>query len=393
MSWSGPNSNSNPFSRSGGPQQFWSWVHSLDPNAIGTGAGVDHSDHPAGPWGRGTPPGFPFHGAEVAFGGPGGWGSWGPHEGWGESRRGGHGRRGGRGRHGPQGRHESDEPADETMREAEEAEVSDKEKDDSPETLREGPEDSGPEHDPHGPSRRGRGRFGHRGDPWRHSRHHHHHHHHAGPHHGPHGSHGPGTRGPPPPFSPPPFGTAPPPTPPYSHAPFDVTNIMNQFAGHPLAQQLRDWATRFGGGLNNPNPSSNNNNNTREGCDSAGAGDDSCFMPPVDTFVTERSYVLHFALPGAKKEDIGVDWDTDKGELRVAGVVYRPGDEEFLATMASSERRVGVFSRSVALPSAGSDREEIDAVAIAAKIEDGVLIVTVPKLEKEWTEIHKVDIE
>ncbi|KAK1726281.1 HSP20-like chaperone, partial [Colletotrichum acutatum] len=109
---------------------------------------------------------------------------------------------------------------------------------------------------------------------------------------------------------------------------------------------------------------------------------DSAFTPPVDIFSTDRAYVLHFALPGAKKEDVGVNWDADKGELRVAGVVYRPGDEEFLATLASGERRIGMFSRSVPLP----PREEIDALAITAKMEDGILVVTVPKIEKEWTE-------
>ncbi|KAF5527006.1 Heat shock protein 16 [Colletotrichum aenigma] len=383
MSWAGPNGNNNPFPRPGGPQQFWSWVNS-DPNAR-AGAGVDH----AGPWGG---PGFPFHGAEFSFGGPGGWGAYG---GWGDRRGGpGHRRGGGRcgsrgrhGRHGPRHGDEGDETHEDIMRDIDDAEISDKEKDDSPETMRDSPDEGGPEHEhghQHGPGRRGgRGRFGGRGgggDHWRHSRHHH------GPH-GPRGAH-------PPPPPPAPFGAGPPPPPPYGHPPpppppgFDFTGFLNQFAGHPFAQQIRDWASRFGG-LNTPG-------GPRGGPDfggPAGPNDDSSFTPPVDIFATERSYVLHFALPGAKKEDIGVDWDADKGELRVAGVVYRPGDEDFLATMASSERRIGMFARSVPLPPAGAEREEIDALSITAKMEDGVLIVTVPKLEKEWTEIHKVDIE
>ena len=80
--------------------------------------------------------------------------------------------------------------------------------------------------------------------------------------------------------------------------------------------------------------------------------------------------------------------------LNIAGVVYRPGDEEFLSTLASSERRVGMFERNVTLPPEGStQRDEVDGLAISAKMEDGVLVIAVPKLEKEWTEIHKVDIE
>ncbi|KAK1600334.1 HSP20-like chaperone [Colletotrichum navitas] len=175
------------------------------------------------------------------------------------------------------------------------------------------------------------------------------------------------------------------PPPPY-HLPGDLQQWLNQFAGHPLAQQIREWASRFGVNTTGPGPRS-------RGHGPDFADDESSFTPPADIFATEKAYVLHFALPGAKKDDIGVDWNAEKGELRVAGVVYRPGDEDFLATMTSSERRIGMFSRSVPLPPAGSAREEIDAPSITAKMEDGILIVTVPKVEKEWTEIHKVDIK
>lgn len=115
------------------------------------------------------------------------------------------------------------------------------------------------------------------------------------------------------------------------------------------------------------------------------------FTPPVDVFATESAYILHIALPGAKKEDVGVNFDSDKGVLNVAGVVYRHGDEEFLKTLTQGERKVGVFDRSVKLPPAGEE-DEVDGDAITAKLEDGILMVTVPKVEKEWTEVKKVDI-
>ena len=115
-------------------------------------------------------------------------------------------------------------------------------------------------------------------------------------------------------------------------------------------------------------------------------------MPPVDIFSTEKAFVLHVSLPGALKEDIGVNWDGEK--LNIAGVVYRPGNEEFLQTMTSSERKVGMFERSIKLPPVGSDeKDDIDGLGITAKMENGILIVTVPKTEKEWTAVHKVDIE
>jgi HSP20 family protein len=116
-------------------------------------------------------------------------------------------------------------------------------------------------------------------------------------------------------------------------------------------------------------------------------------VPPVDVFATETEYVLHIALPGAKKEDVGVNFDADKGELNVAGVVYRPGDEEFLKSLTQSERRVGVFERTIKIQPTGEEKEEVDGDAIVAKMEDGVLIVTIPKVEKEWTDVKKVDID
>lgn len=112
--------------------------------------------------------------------------------------------------------------------------------------------------------------------------------------------------------------------------------------------------------------------------------------------------MLHVALPGAKKEDVRVSWDADKGVLTIGGLVYRPGSEEFIAGLVSGERRVGMFEREVKLPpkeeeTEASEKEkqskdEIDAEGITAKMEDGILVVNVPVVEKEWTEVRKVDI-
>ena len=99
-------------------------------------------------------------------------------------------------------------------------------------------------------------------------------------------------------------------------------------------------------------------------------------------------------LPGTKKEDIGVDWDADKGMLKISGVVHRPGDEEFLQSLTMGERTVGLFNRTVKLPPEGTDeKDQIDGNDISAKLDSGVLVVTVPKVEREWTEILRVDID
>jgi len=163
-----------------------------------------------------------------------------------------------------------------------------------------------------------------------------------------------------------------------------LSGLFESLSAHPLAQAFRNYAEQSGVGAG-----AQRSGETLVPEDT----DENSFTPPIDVFSTEKQYVLHVSLPGAKKEDVGVNWDEDKGVLNLAGVVYRHGDEEFLQTLAQSERKVGVFERTVKLPPGNEEKEEIDGDAITAKLEDGVLVVMVPKVEKEWTEVKRVDIE
>ena len=157
-----------------------------------------------------------------------------------------------------------------------------------------------------------------------------------------------------------------------------MSALFESLSQHPLAQAFRNYADAQRSG---------------ETWAPEDVDVENSFIPPVDIFSTEKAYVLHVALPGAKKEDVGVNWDAEKSLLNLAGVVYRQGDEEFLKTLSKSERRVGAFERTIKLPPGDEEKDEIDGDAITAKLEDGVLVVTVPKIEKEWTEVKKVDIE
>lgn len=366
---------------------FWDFIQSLDPNQATTGRGVDHNGPQfpnfsggfpfGGPGGHQGPPGPPPSGPQDAAGFE--WGPW-FHGGGGPWGRGHHDRHNHHhhGRFRRSGMNNGESRVDEGFTSASDVErdgEQEKEKNDSPDTVRNDvpdpaevvPEDDEHNHPPrgcgrgHGRGRGGCGRRGRGGGPWGRG---------GfqrgfgfGPHHGPGPFHGPHGPHPPPPYS-------------GQGAPFDFGGLLRGWAGHPFFQNLRDQAQRFQG----------QNQNQSDDADS--------FAPPVDIFNTERAFVLHVALPGAKKEDIGVNWDGDSGVLNIAGVIHRPGDEEFLSTLTSSERKVGMFERNVTLPPAGStERDEVDGFAISARMEDGVLIVTVPKVEKEWTEIHKVDIE
>ena len=131
---------------------------------------------------------------------------------------------------------------------------------------------------------------------------------------------------------------------------------------------------------------------TDEKKDAADAGVSKDFQPPCDVFDLEDSFILHFSLPGAKKEDVGVNWDADKSELSVAGVIYRPGDEDFLKNLAMDERNVGAFERKVRLGSRATPAA-VDADHITARLEDGVLHVRVPKVDGEYVDVKKVDVE
>ena len=151
--------------------------------------------------------------------------------------------------------------------------------------------------------------------------------------------------------------------------PFDFGNLA-----HFLGQQL---------GLN---PEDDEKKDTDAG---AGAKD---FKPSCDVFDTEDAYVIHVSLPGAKKEDVGVNYDADKSELSIAGVIYRPGNEDFLKTLALDEREIGVFDKKIRLGSRARPAQ-VEVDDISAKMEDGILIVRVPKLDSEYVDIKKVDIE
>lgn len=97
------------------------------------------------------------------------------------------------------------------------------------------------------------------------------------------------------------------------------------------------------------------------------------------------NYTIHISLPGAKREDISVEYDEGESVLRIAGVVYRPDlDEEMHQGLVVSERsrEVGVFEREVRLGTrVAPARVLVDE--IKGKLVDGVLKIVVPKVQEE----------
>lgn len=108
------------------------------------------------------------------------------------------------------------------------------------------------------------------------------------------------------------------------------------------------------------------------------------FFPDIDVIEDDDNLFLSAELPGMTKDDIDIDFND--GTLTVKGEKKLERDEEMDNTHIV-ERRFGKFVRSYTLPRA------IDADAIKADLEDGVLTVTVPKIEDNVTKAHRILIK
>jgi HSP20 family protein len=97
------------------------------------------------------------------------------------------------------------------------------------------------------------------------------------------------------------------------------------------------------------------------------------WAPATDLVETESEYVLKADLPGLTQEDVSID--VDDNVLTVSGE-RKSEREERKDGYYRIERASGSFRRSLRLP------EGVDAAAIEAKLENGVLEVHVPKPEQ-----------
>ncbi|MEJ8800949.1 Hsp20/alpha crystallin family protein [Pontibacter sp. H249] len=98
------------------------------------------------------------------------------------------------------------------------------------------------------------------------------------------------------------------------------------------------------------------------------------FTPHVDACETEKGYEIELALPGVKKEDISIDFQ--EGRLTITGERKLEKKEEG-RRYHMMETQYGSFSRSFYLP------DKVSPDKISAQLEDGVLLVTVPKDEQK----------
>ena len=105
------------------------------------------------------------------------------------------------------------------------------------------------------------------------------------------------------------------------------------------------------------------------------------WVPAIDVVEGENAYVVRADLPGLAESDVTIEVDNDV--LTISGE-RKSEHEERRDGYHRVERRSGSFRRSLALP------EGVDAEAIQATFDKGVLEVSVPKPEQRQP--HKVQI-
>lgn len=108
------------------------------------------------------------------------------------------------------------------------------------------------------------------------------------------------------------------------------------------------------------------------------------FFPDIDVIEDDNELLLTAELPGLNKDDVDINFND--GTLTIRGEKKVERDEENQDTHIV-ERRFGKFIRSYTLPRA------IDADAITADMKDGVLMVTVPKIEDNVTKAHRIVVK
>ncbi|MDI1321966.1 MAG: Hsp20/alpha crystallin family protein [Algoriphagus sp.] len=105
------------------------------------------------------------------------------------------------------------------------------------------------------------------------------------------------------------------------------------------------------------------------------------FNPAVDIAEDEKSYEIHVAVPGVKKQDFKID--LIDGKLTISGE-RKMEEKKDGKNFHSIETQYGSFSRSFFIP------EEVKVDKVEATYEDGLLKLTLPKKEKK---ISKASIE
>lgn len=93
---------------------------------------------------------------------------------------------------------------------------------------------------------------------------------------------------------------------------------------------------------------------------------------PMDVQAKDDEYVIYASLPGLKADDLDVE--VLGNTVTVRGEIFAPPAED-KASWLLQERAYGKFSRSLSLPA------ELDATKVDASLDNGLLVLRLPKAE------------
>ena len=108
--------------------------------------------------------------------------------------------------------------------------------------------------------------------------------------------------------------------------------------------------------------------------------------PRVDILEKPTAWEIHAELPGVSKDDIQLN--VQNGVVTISGTRSQKTVQKEEGTFRRVERTYGSFSRSFTLP----ENAELASPKLAAKLEDGVLEVTIPKKSDQPAEKTSIPI-
>ena len=97
-------------------------------------------------------------------------------------------------------------------------------------------------------------------------------------------------------------------------------------------------------------------------------------VPPINIIDSENQYELEFAVPGMKKEDFSIQIDTDNRLVVSTEKHSKPLEEKRYLRQSFG---TSTFRQSIIMP------EDVDREKISARVDSGILYITLPKLKPE----------
>ncbi len=110
----------------------------------------------------------------------------------------------------------------------------------------------------------------------------------------------------------------------------------------------------------------------------------SAWRPLTDIYETKDAYVFKVDLPGFKKEDIKVEFT---GETLIMRGERKHEEETKNENCHRLERSYGLFERSFTIP------KNVDPKKIEAELKDGILLLTIPKVEEAKTKAISISVK